>query len=128
MFTRIFGKTTFLGYFIAFTLLLLAVNSHNKTILLNNSLEGSTLKLSVAGILSVISLIFVEWTVRRQLLFQTGSYHLLLFSLFFFSKKKSLNLKSFQKFLKMDIFKNVQNWKPKILFIKTLFFLLTINF
>lgn len=83
MFTRIFGKTTFLGYFIAFTLLLLAVNSHNKTILLNNSLEGSTLKLSVAGILSVISLIFVEWTVRRQLLFQTGSYHLLLFSLFF---------------------------------------------
>ena len=83
MFTRIFGKTTFLGYFIAFTLLLLAVNSHNKTILLNNPLEGSTLKLSVAGILSVISLIFVEWTVRRQLLFQTGSYHLLLFSLFF---------------------------------------------
>lgn len=82
MFTRIFGKTTFLSYFIAFTLLLLAVNSHHKAILLNNPLEGSTFKLIVAGILSLISLIFVEWTVRRQLLFRTGSYHLLLFPLF----------------------------------------------
>tara|TARA_B100000767_G_C19778375_1_gene544300 strand:- start:6717 stop:7652 length:936 start_codon:yes stop_codon:yes gene_type:complete len=83
MFTKIFSKTALLGYFIAFAVLLLAVYSHHKAILINNPLEGSTFKLIVAGILSVISLIFVEWTVRRQLLFQTGSYHLLLFPLFF---------------------------------------------
>ena len=35
-----------------------------------------------------------------------------------FSHKNSLYLKSFQKFSKMDIFKNVQKWKPEQLFEK----------
>lgn len=83
MFTRIFGKTTLLSYLIAFVLLFLAVYSHHKAILLNNPLEGSTFKLVISTVLSVISLLFVEWTVRRQFLFREGSYHLLLFSVFF---------------------------------------------
>ncbi len=83
MFTRIFGKTTLLSYLIAFVLLFLAVYSHHKAILLNNPLEGSTFKLIISTVLSVISLLFVEWTVRRQSLFREGSYHLLLFSVFF---------------------------------------------
>ena len=66
-----------------FVLLFLAVDSHHKAILLNNPLEGSTFKLVISTVLSVISVLFVEWTVRRQFLFREGSYHLLLFSVFF---------------------------------------------
>ena len=83
MFTRIFGKTTFLSYFIAFLVLIAAVFWHHKAINEQSPVDENTFKTTIIGILATISLFCVEWTVRRQKLFSKGSYHLLVFALFF---------------------------------------------
>ena len=83
MFTRIFGKTTFLSYFIAFLVLIAAVFWHHNVINEQSPVDENTFKTTIIGILATISLFCVEWTVRRQKLFSKGSYHLLVFALFF---------------------------------------------
>lgn len=83
MFTRVFGKTSFWSYLIAFSVLIAAVFWHHEVIKEQNPSGGNNFRSSIIGILVVISLLCVEWTVRRQMLFKKGSYHLLVFSLFF---------------------------------------------
>ena len=83
MFTRVFGETSFWSYLIAFSVLIAAVFWHHEVIEEQNINDVNTFRSIVIGILAVISLLFVEWTVRRQMLFRKGSYHLLVFALFF---------------------------------------------
>ena len=83
MFTRVFGKTSFWSYLIAFSVLIAAVFWHHEVIEEQNPSGGNNFRSSIIGILAVISLLCVEWTVRRQMLFKKGSYHLLVFALFF---------------------------------------------
>ena len=83
MFTRIFGKTTFLSYFIAFLVLIAAVFWHHKVIDEQSSVDENAFKTTIIGILAAISLLCIEWTVRKQKLYSKGSYHLLVFALFF---------------------------------------------
>ena len=83
MFTRVFGKTSFWSYLIAFSVLIAAVFWHHEVIEEQNINDVNTFRSIVIGILAVISLLCVEWTVRRQMLFRKGSYHLLVFALFF---------------------------------------------
>jgi len=83
MFTRVFGKTSFWSYLIAFSVLIAAVFWHHEVVEEQNINDANTFRSIVIGILAVISLLCVEWTVRRQILFGKGSYHLLVFALFF---------------------------------------------
>ena len=83
MFTRVFGKTSFWSYLIAFSVLIAAVFWHHEVVEEQNINDANTFRSIVIGILAVISLLCVEWTVRRQMLFRKGSYHLLVFALFF---------------------------------------------
>ncbi len=83
MFTRVFGRTSFWSYLIAFSVLFAAVFWHNATIEEQNPNGGNFFRTIVVNILAGISLLCVEWTVRRQILFRKGSYHLLVFALFF---------------------------------------------
>ena len=83
MFTRVFGKTSFWSYLIAFSVLIAAVFWHHEVIKEQNPSGGNNFRSSIIGILAVISLLCVEWTVRSQMLFKKGSYHLLVFALFF---------------------------------------------
>ena len=83
MFTIVFGKTSFWSYLIAFSVLIAAVFWHHEVIEEQNSSIGNNFRSFIIGILAVISLLCVEWTVRRQMLFKKGSYHLLVFALFF---------------------------------------------
>ena len=83
MFTRVFGKTSFWSYLIAFSILIAAVFWHHEVIEEQNTSIGNNFRSFIIGILAVISLLCVEWTVRRQMLFKKGSYHLLVFALFF---------------------------------------------
>ena len=83
MFTRVFGKTSFWSYLIAFSVLIAAVFWHHEVVEEQNINDVNTFRSIVIGILAVISLLCVEWTVRRQMLFRKSSYHLLVFALFF---------------------------------------------
>ena len=83
MLTRVFGKTSFWSYLIAFSVLIAAVFWHHEVIEEQNTSIGNNFRSFIIGILAVISLLCVEWTVRRQMLFKKGSYHLLVFALFF---------------------------------------------
>ena len=83
MFTRVFGKTSFWSYLIAFSILSSSILRHYAIMNESDPNTVNIFKISVIGILAICSLILVEWTVRRQRLFQNGSYHLLVFSLFF---------------------------------------------
>ena len=83
MFTRVFGKTSFWSYLIAFSILSSSFLWHYAIMSESNPNSGNIFRITVIGALAICSLILVEWTVRRQRLFQKGSYHLLVFSLFF---------------------------------------------
>jgi hypothetical protein len=83
MFTRVFGTTSFWSYLIALSVLLAAVFWHHNIIEEQNPSGGNIFRTIVISILAVISLLSVDWTVRRQMLFRKGSYHLLVFALFF---------------------------------------------
>ena len=83
MLTRVFGETSFWSYLIAFSVLIAAVFWHHEVIEEQNTSIGNNFRSFIIGILAVISLLCVEWTVRRQMLFKKGSYHLLVFALFF---------------------------------------------
>ena len=56
---------------------------HHNIIEEQNPSGGNIFRTIVISILAVISLLSVDWTVRRQMLFRKGSYHLLVFALFF---------------------------------------------
>ena len=83
MFTIVFGKTSFWSYLIAFSVLIAAVFWHHEVIEEQNPSVGNNFRSFIIGIRAGISLLCVDWTVRRQMLFKKGSYHLLVFALFF---------------------------------------------
>ncbi len=81
MFTKIFNKTSFWSYLVVLFIFYGAVFNHYNVVLINS--DENTASLTVILVLSTISLLLVEWTVRRQLFFEKSSYHLLFFALFF---------------------------------------------
>tara|TARA_B110000046_G_scaffold38894_1_gene42761 strand:- start:53 stop:985 length:933 start_codon:yes stop_codon:yes gene_type:complete len=83
MFTRVFGKTSFWSYLVAFLMLAGAVYWHHGIIMENDPSNGSFSKSLVILVLGILSIFCLEVSVKGAFFLQKGNYHLPVFILFF---------------------------------------------